>query len=172
MTFATHFTLQEAIAEALEQTNNGGTRDVIRHLQLNFRRILDENSMTIEALGLGQMIRAQRKKPPKKDYQERLCSLCLDFGLPVLDLDDEIAVPIDMTNVLGSECDWPELEDATIDDLDKHLQLRAAQQIAHDARTRNYVRLRQAAANVVPGQTDIPLRQLREIARRQRGPQL
>jgi len=164
-----HVTLQEAIAEALEETSNGNTRDVIRYLQMNCRKVLDENQMTIEALGLGQMIRAQRKKPTQKDYRERVRSLCLDFGLPVLDLDIEIAVPIQPDNVLSSDCDWPVLDDdATIDDIDKHLYLRKCQREAFDDRTECLETLRQAAAQVVPGRTDIPMRELREIARSQR----
>ena len=82
-----------------------------------------------------------------------------------MDLDDEISVPFDLDNILNCECDWPDLDDASIDDLDKHLLLRDAQQIAHQARTECVRRLRQAAARVVPGRTDIPLRELREIAR-------
>jgi len=168
MTLASSYTLQDAIEEALAKTNNGSTREVIRYLQMHHRKVLDDNSLTIESIGLGQMIRGFRKKPPSKDLHARIQSLCLDFGLDPLDLDDEISVPVDMTNILNSECDWPELDDATIDDLDKHLCLREAQEEAHKARTKCYRILRQAAAQVVPGRTDIPLRELRVIAREQR----
>jgi hypothetical protein len=61
------------------------------------------------------------------------------------------------------------LEDATVDDLDKHLKLREAQRAAHEARTASYQILRQAMVKVVPGRTDIPLRVLRRIARESRG---
>ena len=166
MTFTASISLQDAIRESLERTNNGSTREVIHHLQTHFRHVLDDNQMTIEHIGLGPLIRAQRKRPPEKDWAERIESLCFDFGLPTLDIEDEVSVPVDMTNILNSECDWPDLEDATIDDLDKHLQLREAQRVAHDARTQCYIQLRQAAAKVVPGRTDIPLRELRKIARR------
>ena len=169
MTFLASYSLQDAIREALEETHNGGTREVVRYLQMHFRQVLDDNQLTIEHIGLGPLIRAQRKKPPEKDLAVKIKNLCFDFGLPPLDLDDEISVPVDMTNILHSECDWPDLEDVTVDDLDKHLQLREAQRTAHDARTQCVIRLRQAAANVVPGRTDIPLRKLREIARRERG---
>jgi hypothetical protein len=170
MTFASSYTLQDAIEESLLKTNNGSTRDVIRYLQTHHCKVLDENSLTIEVSGLGNMIRAFRKKPPNKDWYEQAVSLCLDFGLEPMALDDEISVPLDVDGgILNSECDWPELEDATIDDLDKHLLLRDAQQRAFEARTRCVRLLRQAAASVVPGRTDIPLGELRIIARVQRG---
>jgi hypothetical protein len=169
MTITASYSLQDAIDEALEKTGNGGTREVTNYLQTHFRKILDANQPMIENIGLGPLIRAQRKKPPLQDYQEKIRQLCLDFNLPSLDLDDEVSVPIDMTNILNSECAWPELDDATVDDLDRHLKLREAQRVAHDARTRCYQILRQAAARVVPGRTDIPLRVLRRIARESRG---
>jgi hypothetical protein len=169
MIFTASYNLQDAIRESIEQTNNGGTREVIRYLQMHFREVLDDNQMTIEHLGLGPLIRAQRKKPAYQDVERKIKNLCFDFGLPPLDLDDEISVPVDMANVLSSECDWPELDDATIDDLDKHFKLREAQRLAHDARTQCYLMLRQAAAKFVPGRTDIPLRELRRIAKGRSG---
>jgi hypothetical protein len=168
MTFTTSYNLQDAIREALEKTGNGSTREVIHYLQTHFREVLDDNQLTLEHIGLGPLIRAQRKKPTHLDLGEKIKNLCFDFGLPPLDLDDEISVPVNMNNILNSECDWPELDDATIDDIDKHLQLREAQRIAHDARTQCVMMLRQAAAQVVPGRTDIPLRRLREIRRGKR----
>lgn len=165
MTLMSSYTLQDAIEDALEQTNNGSTRAVIRYMQLNHRKVIDANSLTIESVGLGSLVRQFRKKPPNKDVIARIQSLCFDFGLEPMDLDDEISVPLDLANILNSECDWPELDDATIDDLDKHLLLREAQESAHQAKTRCYRLLRQAAARVVPGRTDIPLRKLRQIAR-------
>jgi hypothetical protein len=165
MTLTSEYSLQEAIDDAIQQTNNGSTRDVIRYLQMHYRKVLDDNSLTIEGVGLGSMIRAYRKKPTLKDRQEKIRNLCLDFGLDYLDLDDEISVPVDMNNVLNSECDWPDIEDATVDDLDKHLILRDAQEVAHAARTLALRTFRQAAAQVVPGRTDIPIRELREIVR-------
>lgn len=165
MTMTQQYSLQDAIDEALQKTNNGTTREVTRYLQMHHRKVLDDNSLTIEAVGLGSMIRQFRKKPPNRETHTKIQNLCFDFGLPYMDLDDEISVPIDMSNPLNSECDWPVLDDATIDDLDKHLVLRDAQQEAHAARTQCVRLLRQAAAKVVPGRTDIPLRELREIAR-------
>jgi hypothetical protein len=166
MTLTSDYSLHEVIEEAIEKTGNGSTRDVIRYLQTHHRRVLDDNSLTIESIGLGNLIRAYRKKPSRKDFQAKIHSLCLDFGLPDLDLDDEVSVPVDMSNVLNSECDWPDLDDATIDDLDKHLILREAQEQAHQARTKSIRLLRQAAARIMPGRTDIPLRELRKIARK------
>ena len=166
MTLDKQYTLQDAIDEALEKTNNGTTREVVRYLQLHHAAVLDENVLTIQSVGLGMLIRQFRKKPPNKDRLRESANLCFDFGLGPMDLDDEISVPIDPINLLNSECDWPRLEDATIDELDKHLLLRDAQQEAHAFRTQCLRTLRQAAARVVPGRTDIPLRDLRVIARK------
>lgn len=169
MTLVQEYTLQEVIEKALRETGNGPTREVTRYLQTHHRKVLDDNSLTIEAIGLGTLIRAHRKKPPHKNLYEKISNLCLDFGLEYMDLDDEISVPLDMTNVLNSECDWPDIEDTTVDDLDKHLILRDAQEAAHVTKTQYVRALRQAAAQVVPGRTDIPLRELRVIARKRRG---
>jgi cell fate (sporulation/competence/biofilm development) regulator YlbF (YheA/YmcA/DUF963 family) len=65
--------------------------------------------------------------------------------------------------------DHMEMDDATIDDLDKHILLREVQQQAHAAQTQCLLRLRQAAARVVPGRTDIPMRELTRIVKAQRG---
>jgi hypothetical protein len=156
--------LYEAIDDALEQTNNGATRAVIRYLQTHHRTVLDENSLTIEASGLGPMIRGRRKRPDPDDLFSRNQNLCLDFGLPYLDLDDEISVPLDLDNVLNSECDWPSIEDATVDDLDKHPILRDAQEAAHIAKTKILRTLRQAAAKVSSGQNRYSMRDLQTIA--------
>ncbi len=169
MTLTQEYSLPAAIADALDRTNNGTTRAVIQYLQINHRKVLDENSLTIEGIGLGSLIRAYRKKPTQKDRDDKIKSLCFDFGLSPLDLDDEISVPVDMNNVLNCECDWPDIEDATIDDIDKHLILREEQEKAHAARTLALNTFRQAVARIVPGRTDIPIRELRKIARRQRG---
>jgi hypothetical protein len=69
-----------------------------------------------------------------------------------------------MSNTLNSEYDWLALDDATIDDLDKHLILRDAQEAAHIAKTKALRTLRQAAAQIVPGRTDIPIGDLQAIA--------
>ena len=160
--------LLEAIDDALARTNNGTTHEVIDYLQTHHRKVLDENAMTIENNGLGQLIRGRRKKPDPVELVRKNESLCFDFGLDYLDLDDEISVPIDMENVLNSPCDWPQMDDATIEDIDKHLILRDAQEAVYAARTLAVRTLRHAAARVVPGRTDIPLRELRVIAYKRR----
>jgi hypothetical protein len=169
MTLTDAYSLQDAIEDALGKTGNGSTREVITYLQLHHRKTLDANSLTIESVGLGSLVRQFRKKPPNKDFYIEVKNLCLDFGLGPLDLDDEISVPLDLGNVLNCECDWPQLEDATIEQLDKHLILREAQQRAHEAKTQAYRSLRQAAIAVAlshfDGRCDVPLRDLRVIAR-------
>lgn len=165
MTLVAEYGLMDAIDDALAKTNNGTTHNVIRYLQMNHRKVLDNNSLTIEGIGLGNLVRARRKKPESKDLHAKIQNLCFDFGLEYMDLDDEISVPIHLENILNSECDWVDIEEVTVDDLDKNLMLRDAQQKAHEIRTECVRALRQAAARVVPGRTDIPLNKLRVIAR-------
>ncbi len=165
MTFEQLYTLQDVVREALDKTNSGPTRDVIRWLQLNRRAVLDQNQMTIEVEGLGNIVRAERKKGANRESAPEIHSLCLDFGIETLDLPDEISVPTDMDNLLYCHCEWEPLDDATIDDLDKHVLLLQAQISANVASVDSISILRQAAIRVVPGRTDIPLRELRRIAR-------
>jgi hypothetical protein len=165
MTLTQEYNLQDAFADAIRATNNGSTRELIRYLQTYHRKVLDENALTIEGNGLGSMLRAFRKKPPRHELAEKIHCLCLDFGLPDLDLDDEVSVPMDLGNVLNAECDWPDIEDVTVDGLDRHLLLRDAQEKAYSAKTECYRIFRQRMAQIVPGCTDIPVRELRRIAR-------
>jgi hypothetical protein len=165
MTMEMAYTLLDVIDEALVITNSGPTRLVINWILLNRQSVLDDNRLTLYGEALGNMIRTRRKKKEKDPATDHTHSLCFDFGLKELDLPDEISVPSDMNNLPYCACDWPQLDDATIDDLDKHLALLDAQ-IELDMTSRaNIRRLRQVAAQVVPGRTDIPLRELREIAR-------
>src|SRR5262252_5599689 len=167
MTLVALMSLQEVIREALVATSGGLTGDIIRWLQMNRREILDANQLTIEAEGLGQIIRKERKEhgaPKGMDVE----ALCLDFGLDPLDLDGEVSVPQDMERILSGPCEWPKLDDVTIDDIDKHVLLLEATSKSIAQKTTSMRVLRQAAALVVPGRTDIPLRELRVIARQKR----
>jgi hypothetical protein len=168
MTLERIYTLQDVIDEALLATNGGQTRDVIRWLQMNRRQVLDDNRLTIEAEGLGNLIRTRRKKREPGVITPDVHNLCLDFGLEDLDLPQEISVPTDMENLPYCACNWPRLDDATLSDIDRHLALLDAQ-IELDITARATMRVfRQAAARVVPGRTDIPIRELRDIARSKR----
>lgn len=158
-------TLDHAIEEGIRATHHGATRDVVSWLQTHCRGILDENSLTIEAEGLGNLIRAHRKRKPSVDSEASIYNLCLDFGLPSLDLDREVSVPTDMKNLLYCACDWLDIEDATLADIDKHIVLEQAQMSALDVSIGNWQHFRQSVAHVVPGRDDIPIRELRVIAR-------
>ena len=163
MTLERAYTLLDVVDEGLAATNSAPTRDVIRWILMNRRSVCDDNALTCYSGYLGQLIRARRKKKdaPNTSIEE----LCFDFGLELLDLPDEISVPTDMNNLPSCPCDWPEINDATVSDLDKHLALLDAQ-IELDMTSRaNIRRLRQVVAQVVPGRTDIPLRELRLLAR-------
>lgn len=163
MTLERVYTLMDVVDEGLAATNSAPTRDVIRWILMNRRLVLDENCLTCYSGHLGNLIRMRRKK--KETASTSIHSLCFDFGLEVLDLPDEISVPTDLNNLPYCPCEWPQIDDATVDDLDKHLMLLDAQ-IELDMTSRANIReLRQVAAQVVPGRTNIPLRELRRIAR-------
>lgn len=165
MTFEQIYTLQDAIDEAIAKTNTGTTHEVILWLQKHRRQLLDENQNIIEPEGLGNLIRACRKRPTPETKEETR-NLCFDFGLPDLELNTEISIPRDMENVLYCACDWKELDDATIADLDKHIVLLEAQAAANLEQAANLRKLRQAAAKRAKGRTDIPLRDLRGKGRK------
>lgn len=59
------------------------------------------------------------------------------------------------------------LTDAAIDEIDKHLKLREAQATARAARTLALKTFRQAVARIAPDRTDIPIRELRKIRRKE-----
>jgi hypothetical protein len=163
------YTLSEAIDEGLRETGNGETRSVIRWLQMNRRPALDDNSLIIEAEGLGNLIRAHRKKNVPHTPNGFIRNLCFDFGLSALELDEQISVPKDAHDLVYGPCEWPELNNATVDDLDKHIALLEAQAADMQFKAANYRQLRQAAAQVVPDRTDIPLHELRAILRKRSG---
>lgn len=169
MTTNRTYTMIELVEEALDSTGSAKTVEVRRWMQLNRRVSLDEHFCLIEAEGLDAMIRRYRKSRDRTPEEEADgFSLCFDFGLEQIELPSEISVPVDMNNVAYGSCDWPLLEEATLDDLDKHMVLLHVQQIQLGVSRENILRLRQAAASIVPGRTDIPLRVLREIARGER----
>lgn len=169
MTTNRTYTLVELVEEALEATGSAKTVEVRRWMQVNRRVILDEHFCEIEAEGLDAIIRRGRKSLDRSPEEEAAgFSLCLDFGLPHMPLPTEISVPVDMNNVAYGSCDWPSIDEATLDDLDKHMVLLKVQQVQLGVSHENILRLRQAAAAIVPGRTDIPLRVLREIARGER----
>jgi hypothetical protein len=163
MTMEKAYTLLDVVDEGLLETNSAPTRDVIHWILMNRRSVLDDNSLTLYSDALGNLIRTRRKKDTVAVTE--IHNLCFDFGLADLDLPDEISVPTDMDNLPYCSCDWQPLDDATVNDLDKHVLLLEAQIAANRASADAIRRLRQVAARVVPGRTDIPLRDLRRIAR-------
>jgi hypothetical protein len=157
-------TLQEAIRQALIATYGGATDEVIRWLRLKFRDVLDANSHTIEQAGLNSIIRSYRKKEKEApEHAATVGQICLDFGLPHMNLDLEISVP-------GEEgVRWIDIDDATIDDLDVHAMMLLEKASECAAKARHIRALRQEAARYAGGRTDIPLRELRERARSNAG---
>jgi hypothetical protein len=164
MTFEKAYTLLDVVDEGLLETNSAPTRDVVNWIIANRRYVLDDNCLTLYGGALADLVRMRRKKKePGANPETR--NLCFDFGLETLPLPDEISVPTDMDNLPYCACAWKEIDEATIDDLDKHLALLTAQIELNMSSRANFRILRQAASRIVPGRTDIALRELRKIAR-------
>lgn len=163
MTLSEMYSLRDAIQQALDATGDGTTAEVTRWLQLHRRDVLNANSLTIEREGLSHIIREYRKKEKSTHETISLHQFCMDFGLPDIDLDLEISVPRTVDG--NPSCEWIDLEDATVDDLDAHEKLLEAKAAETLEKARNIRLLRNSAAQIVPNRTDIPMRELRRIAR-------
>jgi hypothetical protein len=163
MTLLQALSLQDAIQEALDATGGGTNHEVVVWLQTHRRKVLDANALTIEISGLNNIIRTYRKKGRTPKDHETISQICMDLGLGDLDLDLEISVPSADDDV--DEVRWEERNEATVDDLDLHIMLMQDQHKALATKIDNEILFRQAAAAVVPGRTDIPVRELRRIAR-------
>lgn len=170
MTVQQAYTLGEVIREGLDQLPGAAVRDIVNWIRTNHREVIEENFETISYLGLSNMVRAARKARKKPtEIDDYSTSLCFDFGLPPMEFDGEISVPRDMTNVMNSVCDWSDLEETTIRNFDKHIELLEATGAATLKHAEECRILRQAAMQHSPGGTiDITLGDLRKIARRKR----
>jgi hypothetical protein len=165
MTLAQLETLEEAIDDALDAMKGGSTRDVVNWIRMNRRRTFDDNLETLGAEGLEARIRVRRKKRRPEQAARSSENLCLDFGLPEMELDTEISIPRDMENLLYGACDWKEPDDASLRDIDKHIQLLKVQGHLALERARSWGLVRQAAARFAHGNFDLTLGELRQIAR-------
>jgi hypothetical protein len=164
------YTLGEVIREALDELPGASVHDIVNWIRMNHRQVIEDNFETISYQGLSAMVRAARKIHPRKEDDDYAESLCFDFGLPPMAFDKEISVPRDMDNLTKSVCDWPELEETTVRDFDKHIKLLIATGNATLTRATDCQALRDAAMQFSPnGDIDVTIGELRRIAQRRRG---
>lgn len=157
--------LLDVIDEALDALP-GEHCSIVRHyIKENHRRVFEEHEEEMADEKLDDRIRDRRKarKSPKEEWSA--ANLCLDFGLPKLDIDTEISVPRDMTNLIFGPVRWLPIEEATLDDLDKHIALLEAQAAANVKQAKDFRLLRGTAARFAQGRKDVTIGELREIAR-------
>jgi len=165
MTFEQSESLGKVIDQSLDNFPGGTVPDIVNWICRNRRRVVEENFETLSCAGLAAMVRQRRKTGVPAEVKFYSFSLCLDFGLPWLDFDSEISIPRDMENPINSVCDWKKPDDATIDDIDKHLIAFEAQRDADSRHAACWMLVRQAAIKISGGRTDITLGELRKRAR-------
>jgi len=168
MTLEQMQSLGEVIDQGLDKFPGGAVRDIVNWIRTEHRRVVEENFETLSYAGLAAMVRQRRKNRVPTEEKFYAFSLCLDFGLPSLDLDSEISVPRDIDNPINSVCDWKEPDDATIDDIDKHIIALRAQSDADSRHAAAWLTVRQAAIKISGGRTDITIGELRKRARESR----
>lgn len=167
MTFQQLTTLQDVIRKALD--THVSTPEAVNWIRSHYRRIVDENWETISYTGLSVLVRAMRKTARQNNGDEfNSVSLCLDFGLSPMPLDEEISVPRDVDNIINSMCDWRAVDAASLADVEKHIQLLLATAAATNLQAKHWQIFLQAAMlyNPDPANLNITIGQLRKIARR------
>jgi hypothetical protein len=158
-------TLTDAMLEALRKAGTNSTREMSRWVRLHYRNIFDQHSETLSLEGLDQRLRSLRKKQAGAGQTVfDMAQLFLDLGLPKLDLDEEVSVPRDMTDIVSGPCDWIEIEDVTVDHIDLHIELLDAKTDLNNRKTGDWRAMKQAMLRIGKGRTDIPMRELRRIA--------
>ena len=168
MTMEQIVTLQEVIREACQKLPGANTHDTVNWIRRNYRKIIEDNFETLSYRALSVLVRAERKsRPPEPEIHP---SLFQDFELEPMQLDREISIPNDLENPINGGCDWRELEESTIRQIDAHIVLLDATAAATTAQANRYRRFRQAAMRYSPdGSLDITIGELRKIARHNRG---
>lgn len=158
-------TLQDVIDLALDTLKGKRGREVVAWIRERYPEILAEHDYELANEGLEVRIRERRKDRSSIEEAKTSRNLCLDFGLPVLQLDSEISIPRDLNDLIYGGSNWKEADDATLDDLDAHILLLEAQAAANLAKADNCRRIRQAAARFANGNRKLTLGELRQIAR-------
>jgi hypothetical protein len=166
MTVEQIFTLREVVRIACQEMPRGSVHHTVSWIVEHHLPTLDDNSLTLYTKALAIMVREERKgrvTPETTLYHE---NLCLDFGLPPMPFDREISIPCDLNNPINGGCEWCELEEASIRNLDAHVVLLRATAAASVAAAEHYIALRQAAMRYNPdGDLDRTIGELRALAR-------
>lgn len=157
--------LEDVIDEALDTLKGARCREIVVWIRERYAEILVEHSNQLIEEELEARIRNRRKQRPLAEETKTSRNLCLDFGLPELQLDSEVSVPRDLNDLLYGKSDWKEADDATLREIDAHILLLEAQAAANLAKAGNWRRIRQAAARYANDNLDLTLGELRRVAR-------
>jgi hypothetical protein len=160
-------TLTEAMQEAIRRSEGKKVRDLSAWVAIHYRSIVDQYSETLLLEALDARIRILRKKQAESgETLADIRQLCLDLGTDKLDLDDEVSVPLDRENPAAyGECDWITLGEATAEQIEAHILLMQMQIKYEAKKLRDYKTLREAMLRIGKGRTDIPIDELRKIAK-------
>jgi hypothetical protein len=166
MTMEQIFTLREVVRIACQEMPRCSVQQTVSWIVEHHLPTLDDNSLTLYNKALSVMVREERKggvTPEITLYHE---NLCLDFGIEPTPFDREISIPCDLNNPVSGGCEWRELEEASIRNLDAHVILLRATAAANVAMAEQYVTLRNAAMRHNPdGDLDRTIGELRQLAR-------
>jgi hypothetical protein len=91
--------------------------------------------------------------------------ICLDLGLDQMELDSEISIPRDRDNPLRGGVEWKEPDDATIEEIESHIQLLRAMEYANREKADNWTRVLRAALPFCGGNREMIFGEARRIAR-------
>jgi hypothetical protein len=164
MTLDRLYSLQDAYAAALEATHSGTIHQCRQWLLAHLPQVIEENERTLALIGLDAELREFRKKQSTPQEREESANFCLDLGMAeAVEAPMQFSLPKDPDNITSSECEWKPRMDVTVDDLDLHILMLLTKQEEVGKQIVNARAIRAAAARIVPGRTDIPLRELIRI---------
>lgn len=165
--------VNEAIDQALDACKaldaTGGlrvsNRDVVAWIRKHRPEVAADHNEWMADEHLMKLIASRRKdREPIKEI-ERSQQICMDFGLPDLQLDSEISIPHNPADPIYGGCDWLSNNDASLHMIDLHIKLLEAQAAANMGKANNWRRVRQAAARYANGDLSLTLGELRARAR-------
>jgi hypothetical protein len=171
MTIAHLETLSDVIDYALELfRGTKGNREIADWIMENYPHVLTENAGMLSAEGLTSMIRRARKNRPPcgQDRDRSIRQMCIDFGVKPFDLDTEISIPMDRAQPLGCAADWKEFDDATLEEIEAHINLLKTQARKNDAMAEAWERIVDAARDYQRPGEQVCLRELQQRARANR----
>jgi hypothetical protein len=161
------YELQEAIDEGKEQTEHGTVREIVAWVRQHRRGAYAMNLETFAEEGFARFVRDYLKKKNPEQEEQNSQNLCFDFGLEDLGLDTTISVPEkDSQDLIYGKCRWEDINDITIEELDRHIAMLRAQAAYNLQKADAFVKLRQSVAKVAKGRMDLTIGELRKMSRR------